>query len=137
MLGNHKGRSSLPRSAYNKMCEQPVPKITDKDVKRIALRDFGEDQLFKVLSILSKFGKQDWNEPNPRIQLAILKLASGDIIKLADATKAAIEDFRDILSEAEYPRYSREIGFKEVAQDFKRAVIDDDWKQYREWLEKE
>ncbi|MGB5750192.1 MAG: hypothetical protein WBM69_24675 [Desulfobacterales bacterium] len=119
------------------MCEQPVPKITDKDVKRIALRDFGEDRLFKVLSILSKFGKQDWNEPNPRIQLAILKLASGDIIKLADATKAAIEDFRDILSEAEYPRYSREIGFKEVAQDFKRAVIDDDWKQYREWLEKE
>ena len=119
------------------MCEQPVPKISEEDVKRIALRDFGEAQLFKVLSILSEFGKQNWNKPSPRVQLAILKLASGNIIKLADATRAAIKDFRDILTEAEYPRYSREIGFNEVAKDFKRAVIDDDWKQYREWLEKE
>ena len=41
------------------MCKQPVPQVTAKDVKRIALRDFGEAQFFKVLSILDEFGKQE------------------------------------------------------------------------------
>jgi hypothetical protein len=49
------------------MCKQPIPQVTDKDVKRIALRDFGEAQLFQVLSILGKFGKQAWNKPNKRL----------------------------------------------------------------------
>jgi hypothetical protein len=45
------------------MCKQPIPQVTDKDVKRIALRDFGEAQLSQVLSILDEFGKQGWNNP--------------------------------------------------------------------------
>ena len=45
--------------------------ITDEDVKRIALRDFGESQLALVLSILEEFGKQSWNRPDPRVRLAI------------------------------------------------------------------
>jgi hypothetical protein len=43
------------------MCKQPIPQVTDKDVKRIALLDFGEAQLSQVLSILDEFGKQEWN----------------------------------------------------------------------------
>ena len=119
------------------MNEQPVPNITDKDVKRIAFRDFGVVQVFKVLSILSEYGKQDWNEPSPRVQLAILKLANGDIIKLSEQTKTAIEDFRDVLAEAEYPRYSKEIGFDDVEEDYKNSVINDDWLQYSEWLDED
>jgi hypothetical protein len=80
------------------MCKQPVPQITDKDVKRIALRDFGESQLLQVISILDEFGKQEWNSPGARVRLAILKLANGDLDKLMDHTKVAIEDFRDALS---------------------------------------
>ena len=119
------------------MNEQSIPNITDKDVKRIALRDFGEDQVFKVLSILNEYGKQDWNEPSPRVQFTILKLANGDIIKLSEQTKTATEDFRDVLAEAEYPRYSKEIGFDDVEEDYKNSVINNDWLQYSEWLEKE
>jgi hypothetical protein len=59
--------------------EQPVPKVTEEDVHRIAVRDFGEASLPEVLSALDEFGKQEWNEPdNPRVRLAILKLAQGD-----------------------------------------------------------
>lgn len=119
------------------MCEQPIPQVTDKEVERIALRDFGEAQLSQVLSILDEYGKQEWNNPSARVRLAILKLANGDLNKLMDNTKVAIEDFRDVLSAAEYPRYSKEISFDEVAKDYKRAVIDDDWRQYREWLERD
>jgi hypothetical protein len=91
----------------------------------------------QVISILDEFGKQEWNSPGARVRLAILKLANGDLDKLMDHTKVAIEDFRDALSAAEYPRYSREISFDEAAKDYKRAVIDDDWRQYCEWLERE
>jgi len=36
---------------------------------------------------------------------------------------------------AEYPRYTAEIGFEKVSKKNVRAIIDDDWRQYREWLE--
>ncbi len=70
------------------------------------------------------------------MRVAILKLANGDLDRLLNETKNAIEDYRDVLSEAEYPRYSREIGFNDAPETLKQAVIDDDWRQYREWLER-
>ena len=105
-------------------------------MKRIALRDFGHAQVALVLSILDEFGKQDWNRPDPRVRLAILKLANGNLDRLLDQTQTAIQDYRDVLSEAESPRYSREIGFGDVSESVQRAVIDDDWRQYCEWLER-
>ena len=114
--------------------DQPVPDVTDDDVKRIALRDFGAAGVEMVLSILEEFGQQDWNQPSPRVRLAILKLAGRDLDRLLEETKNAIEDYRDVLAEAEYPGYSREIGFGDVTDADKQAVIDEDWKQYYEWL---
>ncbi len=118
--------------------DQPVPKVTDKDVERIALRDFGTANIRHVLETLHSYGKQDWNQPgSPRVRLAILKLAGGDLDRLSKCTDAAIEDFRDIVSQAEYPEYSAKIGFEKVAPELERTVIESDWKQYRQWLEKE
>ncbi len=118
------------------MADQPIPKVTDEDVKRIALRDFGDAEVALALSILEEFGKQDRNCPSPRVRVAILKLANGDLDRLLNETKNAIEDYRDVLSEAEYPRYSREVGFNDAPEAVEQAVIDDDWRQYREWLER-
>jgi hypothetical protein len=117
------------------MASQPIPKVTDEDVKRIALRDFGEAQVALALSILEEFGKQDRNPPSPRVRLAILKLADGNLDSLLDETQNAIVDYRDVLAGAEYPRYCREIGFRDVPESVQQAVIDDDWKQYHEWFE--
>jgi len=118
------------------MAKQPVPKVREEDVRRIALRDFGEEQLALALSILDEFAKQSPGEPSARVRLAILKLANGDLDRLTDATKTAIEDYRDVLAAAEYPRYCREVGFADTPESAEQAVIDDDWRQYREWLER-
>ncbi len=118
--------------------DQPVPQATDKDVERIVIRDFSPVQLTKVMDILQEYGKQDWNRPgSPRVRLAILKLANGDLDQLSKHTEVAIQDFRNVVSIAEYPRYTAEIGFEKVSKKIVRAVIDDDWRQYREWLEKD
>jgi hypothetical protein len=116
------------------MTDQPVPHVTDDDVKRVAVRDFGTTQADLALSIVEEFGKQDWNRPSPRVWLAILKLANGDLDRLREITATAIPDYRDVLALAEYPRYSREIGFLDDPESTKQAAIDDDWKQYCRWL---
>ncbi len=119
------------------MANQPVPTVTDEDVTRIALRDFGAAELPLVMSILEEFGKQDWNEPSARVRLAILKLAYGDLDRLLVVTEVAIHDYRDVLSEAEYPRYSREVGFTNVSEELIRNIVEDDWRQYQDWFERE
>ncbi len=118
------------------MAEQPVPDVTGEDVTRIALRDFGEQQVALVLSILDEYGKQTWNNPSARVRLAILKLANGDLDRLLDHTQVAIQDYRDVLAYAEYPRYMREVGFDDPPEDVKNTVIEEDWQQYCEWLQR-
>ena len=118
------------------MLEQPIPRVTDEDVKRIVLRDFGEAQSSLVFSILDEFGQQPWNAGLglPRVRLAILKLANGEIDRLRLETKTAIEDCRDVLAPAEYPRWTSEIGFDKVPISLQSDVVNYDWKQYCEWL---
>jgi len=118
------------------MLTQPIPEVTDEDVRRVALRDFGTAQLSFVLSVVEEFGRQNWNQPSPRVRLAILKMAQGDLGRLRQATQVAIEDYRDALSAAEYPRYMREIAFSDVPREVAQKVIDADWRQYREWLDR-
>lgn len=116
--------------------KQPVPTVSDDDVERIAIRGFGSVRLSRVLDILQEYGKQDWNRPgSARVRLAILKLANGDLSALIETTKRAIEDFRDVIALAEYPRYSAEVRFDASRPDFRREVIEDDWRQYCEWLD--
>jgi hypothetical protein len=117
---------------------QPIPKVSDKDVERIAIRDFGKDKLSEVMSILKEYGEQDWNRPgSPRVRLAILKLADGDWDQLSRQVKIAIQDYRDVLTMAEYPRWTKEIGFEKANKKIEHEIIDDDWRQYTQWLEKE
>jgi hypothetical protein len=71
-----------------------------------------------------------------RVQLAALKLAAGSISALKREIQTAKCDFRDVLCGAEYPRYSREIAFSDAPESVKRAVIEDDWKQYEAWLKR-
>ena len=114
------------------MAGQPVPNVTDDDVQRITLRDFGSSDTAIALSILQDLGRR----PSPRVCLAVLKLADGDVDELRHYTKIAIDDYRDVIALAEYPRYFREVVNANVAEPVQYAIIDDDWNQYREWLER-
>jgi hypothetical protein len=106
---------------------QPVPKVSDKDVKRIVKRDFGKEQSALVLNTLEEFGKQDWNRSgSPRVRLAILKLANGDPDQISKYTRMAIEDFRDVVCMAEYPRYTAEVDVITVSEETKQTIIKED-----------
>jgi len=112
--------------------------VTDNDVERIAIRDFGRERLSQVMEILNEYGKQEWNRPgSPRVRLAILKLANGDLEKLIEHTELAIRDFRDVLAMAEYPRFLTDISLDKAPKQVQGQAIDDDWKQYKEWFERE
>lgn len=118
--------------------KQPVPKVTEQDVTRIAVRDFGDDKLSQVLAVLEEYGKQEWNSPtDPRVLLCILKLADGDLELLAKYTETAIQDYRDVIAWAEYPGWSKEIGLEDVPRDLEQEVIETDWRQYCRWLGRE
>ena len=110
--------------------EQPVPIVTEDDVRHIAIRDFGHDDAESVLATLSR------SEGSPRVQLAILKLADRNLEVLEEVERLAAQDFRDALAAAEYPRYTRELGFSKAPQSLLKDVIESDWKQYREWLDR-
>ena len=113
------------------MREQPVPAVSRADVERIVRRDFPAATFAEVMSLL------DGNEtdPSPRVQLAVLKLASGNLGRLRKYNEDAKMDYRDVLAWAEYPGYLRKVPGPGQPPGTGR-IIEDDWEQYRAWLER-
>jgi hypothetical protein len=113
--------------------EQPIAKISDGDLDFLISREFPNEKKvvktkFKKIISGSQNGKN-------RISASILKLAEKDIDKIDLLVIKANDDFRDIVSEAEYPRASS-YGFGERDDD---ENIDDylkDWEEYSTWKEK-
>ena len=112
--------------------KQPVPQVTDDDVRRVAIRDFGQEKLSLVQSILGEYGTETWHREVARVRLAILKLAEGNLERLLNEILVAIQDYRDVIAPAEYPTYRR------IEKDNAKLqkVYEDDWKQYNAWLNK-
>ena len=72
------------------------------DVARSA---FAEDQLAVVFEALSRY-----TGPEPeRVQRAILTLSGGDVDKLSHNVAVALQDYRDVLYWAEYPRSADQV----------------------------
>ena len=113
--------------------DQPTPKVTRTDVEHVVRRDFLPDQYDTVMSILAEYGGGP-HRGQHRVQLAALKLADGSLDALRCAIESAKQDYRDVITCAEYPRYSSEIGFHDVSDTIRRVVIDEDWRQYESWL---
>jgi hypothetical protein len=105
------------------MIHQPIPQVTSEDVERIVLRDFGETQFSLVMWILEQYGKQPWNRPSPRVRLAILKLASGNLDRLVSYTQNAIDDYRNVIGPAEYPTNQFENDWKQYCDSLTRRKV--------------
>lgn len=113
---------------------QPVPKVSTEDVARIVERDFPPPEREEVVEILSRYsGKSPRGEA--RVRLGVLKLASGDLETLHQILEMAVADYRDVLLSAEYARFAEATrDGVDLPLDRRRAVIDADWAEYREWL---
>ena len=119
------------------MPNQPIPKVTDDDVMRVARRDFPSQHIDEVLTVLARYGEGDGSAAVPRVRLAILKLAGGNLERLRVQVETALSDFRDVLAFAEYPQYfARVTGAADQSREEVQRIIDADWNQYQEWLQR-
>jgi DinB family protein len=119
------------------MTRQPAPKVTSADVERIVRRDFPRHRIDEVFTLLAGYGIED-GEPEPdRVRLAVLKLSEGSIEQLRYHIAGAKCDFREVLSPAEYPGYTKRMfRISKLPADQRKRIIDADWKQYQDWLER-
>ena len=117
--------------------EQPYPSVTDADVMRIVYRDFVPKDIPALSAILHEYGAMEWERDAIRVRLAVLKLASGSLERARAWMEVAKRDYRDVLSAAEYPAYSREVFDIDVLpSQEKERIVAEDWKQYEEWLKR-
>ena len=117
------------------MTGQPAATVTPADVERVARRDFPADQVAQVLALLAEYGPEDWHGEPDRVRVACLKLANGDLERLRREVEGAKHDYRDILSPAEYPGYSKRMfHIERLPPGERERIIEADWKQYQDWL---
>ncbi len=143
--------------------EDRIPRITNDDIKRIIERDFPKNEKDRVIKTLNRYKSESEKGRNRlhaailkisdrviktlnryksesekganRVHAAILKIADGSLEKVEKYVEVAIIDYRDVLSWAEYPSYSKNL-FENVSYEKKKQRNDDDWQQYNEWLNK-
>ncbi len=116
--------------------QQPVPDVTQHDVLRIVQRDFPPEHTEEVLAKLNSYGCESFHTNPPRVRLAALKNAGGNIDRLHGEIHTACADYRDAIIAAEYPNYHREVRFdapRPPAAELQR-IYDLDWNQYSNWL---
>ncbi len=116
------------------MVKQPIPNVSNEDVRRIAERDFTDHADSVIRRLLNEFDDCGDARLNTRVRLAILKLAVGDPDRFLSSFNHARRDFRDVLSAAEYPAYTKKVSGPGVSADAIRAAVQADWAQYVSWL---
>jgi len=114
--------------------DQFIPQVFEIDVLRIVKRDYLPNQHAMILEMIEKAGQKE----SARIVLACLKNANGDIEKLKSQLSDASGYWREIISKAEYPNYSKKLfRIDRLSEAEQQATIDADKSQYLAWLNKD
>lgn len=110
---------------------QPTPSVNDDDVVRVVRRDYSASAVEAILALIATVEVRE----KPRVVLACLKIANGDLARLRKELADASGYYREILSEAEYPLATKRLfRIDSLTDDEVRAIYDKDWRQYVEWL---
>ncbi|MEM9466882.1 MAG: hypothetical protein AAGA90_16035 [Actinomycetota bacterium] len=109
---------------------QPVANIGPDDVSRLLARDFGES----AEAARAILGALSGTHPGAvaRVSAATIRLSGGDLEELRAAVGTALADWRDVLSAAEYPRYTSLPDDPTPAE--RAAAIEADGADYQAWL---
>jgi hypothetical protein len=91
-----------------------------------------EQQRAEVLATLEAYGVEKHEQEPDRVRLAVLKLSGGDLKQIKRYTEFAKQDFRDILTWAEYPRQSKKWSMPDGPN--KRKLVEADRAEYEDWL---
>lgn len=108
--------------------DQRVPAINDTDVDRVLRRDFAPDHVTAAADLLARISTPE----APRVRLAALKLALGDLAKLQDAVDLATADYRDVIISAEYRRYAARYQVESSTSAAEDSTADSN--EYQAWL---
>jgi hypothetical protein len=110
---------------------QPTPTVSEDDVIRVVRRDYPAGDVDGILALIATVDVRE----KPRVVLACLKIANGDLARLRRELADASGWYREILSEAEYPLATKRLfRIDSLTDDDVRAIYDKDWRQYVEWL---
>lgn len=113
--------------------EQFIPQVSGTDVDRIMRRDYSPSQHAIIWEMIERSGKKE----SARIILACLKNSQGNIEELKSQLTAASGYWREIISKAEYPNYSKKLfRIDQLSENEQRAIIELDKSQYLEWFER-
>jgi hypothetical protein len=115
---------------------QPVPKVTQKHVERIIRREFPAEYFSEIMTALHECLQGSDEQLRSRVQLAVLKLAGGKMNAFEDAIKSAKSDWRDVISWAEYPEWSKRWDTFKLPLETKKEIVSKDWQQYKDWFDK-
>jgi len=116
---------------------QPIPQITERDIKRLITREFPNENYDEVYSILCVYGKESYEKESLRVYADSIKLSEGKLELLKKYIDAAKCDYRDIMSWAEYPTYSKSWSdMKDLSANEQNQIMDSDWQQYQNWFNK-
>jgi hypothetical protein len=112
--------------------EQFTPDVSDADVERIVLRDMAPARQDEIRAIIRQLEVRE----KPRVVLACLKLADGDVARLKRNLAEAAGYWREIIGDAEYPNYTRKLfRIDRLTADERARIIDKDREQYLAWLD--
>ena len=111
--------------------EQFVPTVSESDVERVLRRDLppeAQEEIRMIIRAIEVIEK-------PRVILACLKDAAGDIQELKGNLAEASGYYRELLGEAEYPNYMKKcFQIEKLAEEEKDKIIEKDKAQYLAWL---
>ena len=113
--------------------KQYVPKVSESDVERILKRDFPNEQIEEILVMIRQVEVRE----KPRVILACLKIANGNLERLRGELINAEGYWREIISEAEYPNYSKKMfRINKLSADEQNKIIEKDRDQYQKWFDR-
>lgn len=112
---------------------QYVPEVTEADIERIVRRDYPPEMHRTIHDMIG--GVEAWEKP--RVVMACLKNGNGDFEKLKGELANASGWWREIISEAEYPNYTKKMfRMDRLSAEEQQRIIEKDKKQYLEWLQR-
>lgn len=112
--------------------EQYHPNVSEADIDRIVRREYSPELHRSIHEMISGVEVRE----KPRVVLACLKNAKGDLEKLKAELAAAPGWWREIISEAEYPNYTKKMfRIERLPAQEKDEIIEKDKSQYLKWLE--
>ena len=110
---------------------QYIPEVTEADIERIVRRDYPPEvhaQIHKWIDAVEMREKT-------RVIMACLKNSAGDLKHLEGDLHNATGWWREIISDAEYPNYTKKMfHIDRLSAEEQERIIEKDKVQYLEWL---